>query len=60
VKKNYIETTSQHHPQIVEGVIDYVHVIINNLAWYNNILEIPEDCTVHALKKKMEEDWVIT
>jgi hypothetical protein len=52
-KAKVIEPTSQHCPQIVEGVRNYVHVINKTLAWYNAVLEIPEDCTVCALKKKI-------
>jgi hypothetical protein len=48
-----IEATSHHRPQILEGVRNYVHIIIKTLAWYNIVLEIPEDCTVFVLKKKI-------
>jgi hypothetical protein len=51
-KAKVIEPTSQHRPQIIEGVINYVQVIIKALAWYNIVLKIPEYCTVFALKKK--------
>jgi hypothetical protein len=51
-KAKFIEPTSQHRPQIVEGVRNYVHIIINTLAWYNIVLEIHEDCTVFTLKEK--------
>jgi hypothetical protein len=51
-KAKVIEPTSQHRPQIDRGVRNHVHVTIKTLAWYNIVLEIPEDCTVFALKKK--------
>jgi hypothetical protein len=52
-KAKVIEPTSQHRPQIIKGVRNNVRVIIKTLAWYNIVLEIPEDCNVFALKRKI-------
>jgi hypothetical protein len=55
VNAKVIEPTSQHRPKIIEGVRNYVKVMIKTLAWYNIVLEIPDDCTLFALKKNRRD-----